>query len=479
MLVACAVLAIPLAARERESPPDIPPPKPIVLPVPQVLPLPNGLKLVVIERRSLPILTLRLVIKSGAESDPPNLPGTAEFVAEVLTQGTARRNAREIAETVDAIGGTLDTRAEWDDSFAQLTVLSDQADLAFDVLADVVRNPAFPPTEVERKRKQTLSALEVLRDDPAFTADALFQLLVFSGTPYGHTLDGTAESVHRMTKNELVNFYSRYYVPGNCILAAVGDIDAAGAFDRAVKYFGDWQGELPPTPAPHAPATPSAREMVVVDKPDAVQTEIRVGNLAVRRDSPDYDALTVANQILGGPAANRLFKVLRSRLGIAYGASSDLVCDRTMGSWVAKTSTRTNETVRSLRAILEEMDRLRDHRINASELATAQSYLIGHMALDFESSPDVAAHTLQLLVNGLPLDYWNRFPAELNSLDADQVSVAAQRYLDPEHNVIVLVGDARKFESELKKVGAYREIPIQDLDFAAPDLRRPAVPAGR
>jgi zinc protease len=445
------------------------------LPSAQVRELPNGLKVAVIERRSLPLLTLRLVVKAGAEADPPSLAGTAQLTADLLSEGTSQHSARQIAETVDAMGGNLETRAGWDDSSVELTVLSDRTVLAFSLLADVVRRPTFPAEEIERKRQQTLSALEVLRDDPAFTADSLFQRLVFSGTPYGHTLDGTEESVRRIARPDLAAFHARHYQPANCILAAVGDITVEQAVAYAATYFGDWEGT--PTPAPRAsplPEPPSQRTIVVVDKPDAVQTEIRVGNLAIPRDSGDYLALTVANQVLGGPAANRLFRTLRSRLGIAYGASSDLVCQQTAGNWVAKTSTRTEETVRSLRSVIGEMEDLRDHRISAAELHTAQSYLTGHMALEFETSADVAEQTLELMVHNLPLDYWSRFQDNLSQLDADEVYAASRRYLDPEHCVIVLVGEARRFTGQLRKFGPYRVIRSQDLDLAAPDLVRPA-----
>jgi len=468
------------AAAAREKPPALAPPKPIVLPTPQLRELPNGLKLVIVERRSLPILTLRLVVKSGAESDPPGLPGAAQLTAEVLPQGTTTRSGREIAETVDAIGGNLATGASWDNSYAKLTVLSDHADLAFELLADVIRRPAFLPEEVKRKQQQTISALEILRDDPSYMADAILHVLVFAGTPYGHPLDGTVATVRQLDPGRLQAFHARHYRPDNCLLAAVGDISAEEAQTRAAKFFGDWRASAPPArPTPSAPSREARRRIVVIDKPDAVQTEIRVGSLAVRRDSPDYFALTAANQILGGPAANRLFKSLRSRLGLAYGASSDLILQRTTGSWVAKTSTRTRETARTLRAVLDELERLRTNQVSFDELSTAKSYLIGHMALEFETSEDIAAQTLELLVHNLPLDYWNNFPEKVRALVAPEVSGVASRYLTEDGQVIVLVGDARQFSRDLGHLGPFQMVRLQDLDLASPDLTRPASTRGR
>ncbi len=477
---ACRILALLLvgmfaglvAAKARDFPPDAPPPQPLVLPVPQVRRLSNGLQIVTIERRSLPLLSLRLVVKSGAEADPPALAGTAQLVAGLLTQGTERRSARDIAEAIDFVGGSIDTGADWDASFAALTVLSDHADLGFDLLADVVLHPSFASPEIERRRTQTLSALNVMRTEPVYVADTIFNTLIFAGSPYGHPLDGTEDSVQRITRNDLQNFHRQFYHPDNSILAIVGDMSAEEAFQRAERYYGGWSAARHSSSPPVIPpGVRRQRQVIVIDKPDAVQTEIRAGNLAIRRDSSDFYALTVANQILGGPAANRLFKALRTRAGLTYGASSELVCQQNLGSWVAKTNTRNRETWKSLRLVLDETIRLREP-ITGPELRTAQSYLIGHMALEFETSNHLASQMLELIVHDLPLDYWNRFPERIQALSSEDVAEATRRYLDPEKNVVVLVGDARTFNGELKNLGPHDVIPLQDLDFASPTLRR-------
>lgn len=452
----------------------MPPPKPFVLPPAQVHELPNSLKVVVIECHSLPLLTLRLIVKSGAEADPPDLAGTAQLVAGLLSQGTARRSAHEIAEAIDLMGGSIDNAAEWDNSFLSLTVLSDHTALAFDLLADMVRHPAFAAAEIERRRTQTLSALEILRADPAYMADAVFNVLVYSGTRYGHPPDGTEESVRRITQRDLHAFHTQHYRPSNCILAAVGNITLGQAAALAEKFFGEWESSPGPQRPPDVVAATTSRRIVVIDKPDAVQTEIRVGNLAIGRSSPDYYALTAANQILGGPAANRLFKALRSEQGLTYGASSELVCQEGLGAWVAKTSTRTAETAPSVRQVLDQMQALRDHLVTDNELHTAQRYLVGHLALEFESSDNIASRVLELMVHNLPLDYWNRFAQNIQALKAEELLTATRRYLDLERDVIVLVGRAAGFSRELNQLGTCEVIPLRDLDLASPTLRRAA-----
>ena len=450
----------------RDFPPDALPSKPFVLPAPAVRVLPNGLKVVVIERRSLPLLTVRLVVKSGAESDPPALPGTAQLLSALLTEGTSTRTARQISETIDSMGGLTDGGAGWDESFVSLSVLDDYEDLAFDLLSDMVMHPAFVPAEVERKRRQTLSGLEVVRDDPDYVADAVFRQIAFRGTVYGHSEDGTVQSVRRITPADLRAFHDNYYQPSNAVLAIVGDMKTSEAFERAGKYFGSWVNRAPHA-VPAAPPASAGQRIVAVDKPDAVQTEIRVGNLGVPRNSPDYLALSVADQILGGPSENRLFKALRSHQGLTYGASSEILSYQTAGMWLAKTFTRTSETMKSLHLALEQLKRMHDHPIMSSELETAQGYLIGHLALDFETSDGAAAQTLQLLVYDLPLDYWSRFPERIRSLTPDDIWTATRERLAPDNNIIVLVGNLSGFKKDLKKLGPVEFIPLADVDFGS------------
>ena len=499
VLLLTAILAVTprLTSRDREYPPEVPAPKPVILALPEVRVLPNGLKVAVIERHALPVLTLRLVVRAGAESDPPRFPGTAQLVAGLLDEGTTSRSAQQIAAAIDQVGGTMETGAEWDDSYGSVSVLTDHIELAFDLLSDLIIRPSFAPAEVERGRKQALSSLEIMDEDPGYLADTVFAQLELGGTPYGHPADGTTQSVQQVSARELKEFHARYYLPSRAILAVVGDIKPEDAFRLAQKFFGEWAASTPPSAesgdatAGHAESSsstgaqkggqsgatttasaPAAREIVVVDKPGAVQTEIRAGNLGISRDSPDYYALTVANQILGGPATNRLFKALRSERGLTYGASSDLICLGAAGTWRAKTSTRTAETVQSVELVLDQMKRLRDHSISDWELQATQAYLAGHMALDFETSEGIAAHTLDLLIHNLPLDYWNRFPQRIDALSTKEVWNATRRRLDPDRALVVLVGNAADFQKDLQKLGPVRVIPLSHVDLGSANLEK-------
>jgi zinc protease len=466
-----ALLALPLLAKD--YPPQVPPPKPIVIPTPAIQTLANGLQVVVVERHTLPLITLRLVVKSGAECDPPNLPGTAALVNGLLSEGTDRRTSREIAEAIDSAGGVVDNDVDWDSSYMSLSVLNDRTDQAFDLVSDMIAHPAFQPAEIERQRKQILSGLQVSQDDPAYVADTALQNLIFSGTAYGHPEDGTLASAARITAEDIRAFHRRYYQPSNSILAVVGDITTQDAMVLASRYFSAWaNGGQPPAALTGAPTPYRERRVVAIDKRDAVQTEIRIGTLGVPRDSPDYLALSVVNEILGGPSENRLFKALRTRQGLTYGASSDIITRRHLGALVAKTFTRTPETMKSAHIALEQVQSLQEHGINRDELETAQSYLVGHLALEFETSDNVASKVLDLIQDGLPLDYWTKYPESVQALTKEAVGAAAKQYLDTDHDVMVFVGDISDFRKDLKKLGDVRIIPLSDIDFGSPDLVR-------
>jgi zinc protease len=429
------------------------------------------MQVVVVERHTLPLLTLRMVVKSGAECDPHELPGTSTLVNGLLNEGTDRRTSRQIADAIDSVGGVIDNDVDWDSSYLSLSVLTDRAELAFDLVSDMIMHPAFQPAEIERQRKQVLSGLQVSLGDPAYVADTTFQDLVFAGTAYGHSEDGTPESAVRISAEDLHTFHHRYYQPSNAILAVVGDIANPDALALASKYFSAWQNNSNLHAAPVvSPTVSDERRVVVIDKSDAVQTEIRIGGAGVPRDNPDYLALTVANEILGGPSENRLFKALRTRQGLTYGASSDLITRRHLGAWAAKTFTRTPETMKSAHIAFEQVQSLQEHGINRSELETAQSYLVGHLALEFETSDNVAGKVLDLIEDGLPLDYWANYPEKVRNITQEAVDNAARKYFDTDHGVMVFVGDISDFKKDFKKFGKTRVIPLKDIDFGSPDL---------
>ena len=466
--LAVSLAGLPLLARD--LPPNVPPPEAVSFQMPAVHEFPNGLRVVLVERHDVPILRLYAIVQVGAEADPPGLPGTATMVAGLLPEGSNRRSAYQIAQAVDQAGGSIDTGAGWNQSYAYVSVLSNVKTRAFNLLANLLVRPSFAPDEVERIRRQTLSALDVADQDPGYVADMVMRRLLFAGTAYAHSEDGTRSSVERITRKDLVDFHARYYAPSRTILAVVGDITEPECLRLARRFLGEWKDGPDLALEPRTqPLAPRLRQVVVVNKPDAVQTEIRVASLGVPRSSPDYFALSIANQVLGGPAANRLFDELRTRHGLVYGASSDLDCYASLGAWVAKTSTRSAETIKATEMVLDQIERIRDAPVQQWELQSARNYLVGNEALQFESASQVANQALEMMLYHLPRDYWTLFPQRVRSLTADDVLATTRKYLHPDNDVIVLVGNLAAFKDGLKKLGAVRVVPIADVGRAFPE----------
>ena len=455
----------PLAAREAKFPPY------------DIRTLPNGLRVVVVMHHEQPVVTLRLLTQAGSVCDPPGKSGVAALAAALLDQGTSMRSAEQIADTIDSIGGGLGTGAGSDLSFANVIVMKDSLAIGFDLLADVVRNPAFRTEEIERQRQQALSGLRVGLEDPDYLASVVFDRLVYGFHPYGLPGSGTPESLQSITAADLQAFHRRFYGPANSILAVVGDILADEAFAGAERVFGSWpRVEVPPPPVAEPPVP--TRRLVIVNKPDAVQTEIRVGHLGIERQHADYLAMDVAMKILGGEGSNRLHRVLRSERGLTYGAEANMQALKQAGDFMAETDTRTDTTADVLRLMVDEFQKLQRERVNERELADAQAYLAGSFPLTIETPDAIAAQVLNVLFYGLPLGEVESYRERVNAITADDIQRVARQYLKPDRLSVVLVGNAKAFVGQLKGVGfpEYEVVELADLDLAAADFRRPARP---
>jgi hypothetical protein len=283
-----------------------------------------------------------------------------------------------------------------------------------------------------------------------------------------------------ITRNDIVAFHRRYFVPNNTILAIVGDLTAEEAFSGVKRVFGDWaRGEVPAeklTPPPDP-----TRRVVVVNKPDAVQTEVRVGHIGIRRNHPDYMALDLALRILGGEGANRLYHVLRTERGLTYGAKADFDTLRESGDFEASTNTRSEATAEVLRLMVDEFWRLQRDRIQERELADAKAYLTGSFPLTIETPDAIATQVLNVLFFGLPVEQLETFRERVNAVTPDDIQRVARFYLRPDRLSIVLVGNAAAFTPQLRGVGfgTYETVEMSDLDLTAVDFRKPGARAAR
>ena len=477
-LAALAIGLVSIAAAQMgnwpsENPPRPLPSRPVSFPPYEVRSLANGMQVIVVMHHEQPEINMRLLVRAGSAYDPPGKNGVATLATSLLNQGTTTRSAGEIADAIDSIGGAMETFAGSDFTQASVLVMKDSFQVGMELLADVVRRPVFAPEEIDRQRQQALSGLKVSLEDPDFIAGAVLQRLIYGFHPYGFPDSGMPETIAKITRADLQEFHRKYFAPNNTVVAIVGDVEVAEAMAAAQKAFGDWPRQAIDAPRLPEPPKPT-RRVIVVDKPDSVQTAVRVGQLGVPRKTPDYMELDQAIRILGGEGSNRLYRVLRAERSLTYSASADMNALLLAGDFVAETDTRSEVTGDAVRLIVDEFTRLQRERVGDAELAGAQAYMTGSFPLTIETPGNIARQVLQVIMYDLSLDELRTYRQRANAVTPDDISRVARGYLQPDRLGIVMVGNAAAFKDQLSRAGfgKYELIPLAQLDLAAPDLKR-------
>jgi zinc protease len=448
----------------------------VKLPHPTEIGLPNGLSVLVLEQHRLPTVYVSLWIKSGAISDPKDSPGLASFTADLLRDGTAKRNSTQIATELDELGATFNANAAFGANLTsiQASGLSASADKLIELMSDIILNPAFPADELEKYRQQEKARLIQLRTNPGFLARERFAKAIYGDFP-ASVQSPTAQSLEQATPEALKAFHEKYYAPNNAILTIAGDVTVSQAKELATRYFGAWKNRaVPPASLGNLPA-PAAARVLLVDRPGSVQSNILTGSFSLRRGDPDYIPLSVANRVLGGGAAARLFTNLREEKGYTYGAYSRLSADLFPGTLTANTEVRNAVTDGSLHELMYELKRLRDEKVPPNELADAKRSIISSFALSLENPAGIVNSWMIVKYYGLEPDYWDRYTDEVGKVDADSVQHMAQKYIDLEHLQIVVVGDAGQIRETAAKYGTLEAF---DRDGKPVPAKQEAAPAG-
>jgi zinc protease len=451
----------------RRTPPKPGPAPRFTLPQGDTFRLPNGLTVIVHPNPALPLVAAELVVKSGSNANPSDQPGLAGFTADMLDEGTATRSAPRIADEIAQLGAFLGSAASPDASTVSLLALRTTFPQALDVLADVVLHPAFPTAEVERQRASRIGELTQQRDDPALVAAvAAAGALYGPDHPYGYGQLGTEQAIRATTREDLVRFWRRHYVPGNAALVVSGDVTANELRALAAARFGGWERADAAVPAVGDPAGTKAR-LVVVDKPGAPQTALRVSTVAAARRTPDYPAMQVMNAALGGLFSSRINLNLREDKGYSYGVFSAFRYDRTPGPFVIAGSVRTDVTGPSVAEIFREVNGMRDKPLPGPELAGARDSQVYSLPGQFETNSGIGASLAETFVFDLPADYWRTLPDRYRAVTAAQVQAVAQKYLKPDQLKVIAVGDSAAILPQLQKVG-FGQAEVRDVDGQVP-----------
>jgi zinc protease len=465
-------LVTPAPEAQRVAPPPPLAPVDLAVSAPAERRLSNGLRVIVSPDRDLPLVTADLVVEAGGATDPANRPGVANLAAELVTKGTRTRTATQIAQQIEALGGSLEGGAGYDGSALTLTVKSDQLDPAMAIFADVARNPVFAADELERARRQALDDLQVAMSDPGELAGFAAARAVYGASPYGAPLGGTETSLKAITPADVAAFHRAAWRPDGATLVLTGDITPEQGFALAERLFGDWRapaGVAAPVRRPNTPVTP---RIIVIDLPQSGQAAVAVTRPGMRRADPNYYPAVVANNVLGGGYSSRLNQEIRIKRGLSYGARSGIAFRRDPGPFVASTQTKNESAVEVVDLIMGELRRLGAEPVSASELTARQAVVIGSFGRTLETTESYATLLGNLALYQVDLGEVGRYVSRVQAVTPDQVRAVSAQVFSPEGASIVVAGDASIFLDALKaKYPDVEVIKASDLNLDSPTLR--------
>jgi zinc protease len=439
----------------------------VTLPKSQEADLSNGVHLIVIEDHRAPQVFFQMLVDgAGGYYDPPASPGLATFTASLMREGTTTKTSEQISEQLDRLAASVTVGAGISAGFAQMTGsgLTNNLDTVLALMADVLMNPSFPQVEIDRYKTRSKANFINQRTQPGFLAQERLNKALFGDHPSAR-VSPTPAALDALTRDALVGFHRTRYIPDRAILAVAGDISLAQAKSKAEAVFGAWKKSGAAIEPMQSPAAPGGPTISFVARTNSVQTSLRVGAQSIDRTSADYDALTVANRVLGGGPTGRLFMHLREEKSYTYGAYSNFNATRVVGPWSAATDVRSEVTDAALTDLIDEVRQMRDAPVPEKELADTKKALVAGFALSLENPNAILQNYIDRYIYKMPADYWDTYPARIEAITAADVQRVAKKYWAADRLQIVAVGDQAQVEPALKKLGTFRSFDAEGKEI--------------
>ena len=467
VMIATLSTAASAQAPDRSKPPAIGPAPALKMPAIQKSKLSNGLAVWIVEHHEVPLAQVNLIVRAGSAADPIGKYGVGSLTAAMLDEGAGERSALDLADAIESLGANLSTTSSFDYSAVRMSVPVSKLGDALPLMADVGLRPAFPATELDRLRKERLTGLLQARDNVAALVQLAFPRMVYGPTHrYGTSANGLPPAIESFTVEDLRAFYRAHFRPDNATLLVVGDVTPAGVLPALEKSFGAWKNDGMAALVAGVPTAPqlTTRHIYLVDKPEAAQSQIRIGWVGVPRSTADYATLEVLNTLLGGSFTSRLNQNLREKNGYAYGASSAFDMRQSAGPFFAAAGVQTDKTADALKEFFVELNGILTP-IPADELAKAKNYVALGFPGEFETTGDLARKLEELVVYNLPDDTFTKFVSNVGAVTAADLQRAAARYVQPDKMAVVVVGDRKVIEGPIRalNLGSITVVPIDDL----------------
>ena len=405
--------------------------------------LSNGLTVLYVERHSLPIVMVSLLVKASPLDESPDKAGLANLTAELLTEGTEKRKATDISEEIEFIGASLGATTSEDYTVISLSVLKKDVQKGFEIFSDVVLSPTFPDEEIRRNRELIKGSLKQSEEEPSFVASKAFKNAVYGDLSYGRLIRGSIESLDRITREEIVRFHSDLYRPNNAVLSVVGDLTEEELSALVKKFLSPWQrGNIVKRASVEKPQ--NRKRTLLVDR-ELTQANIIVGHAGIQRENPDYYAVSVMNYILGGGGfSSRLMQTVRDEMGLAYDIHSFFAPYKEGGLFEAGVQTKNESTKTVIGEIYSQMNRIKKDKVSEQELDDAKAYLTGSFPRKLDTNRKIADFLVAIEFYELGLDYVDKYPQYIKAVNADDVQRVAGKYLDTLDMVTVVVGKQSK-----------------------------------
>ncbi len=420
----------------------------------------NGLTVILMRYTKVPVVHFRLVSRGGSSDDPAGLEGVASMATSLMREGTTTRSSSDIAAAIDFVGGSLFASSGLDYCAVRGEVLKKDVDIGLDLFSDILLNASFPEEELERERKQRLAGLDALKEEPGSVASRVFTGSIYGAHPYGKQV--SRASFDAITREHVVQFYEKVFVPNNSTLVVVGDFTNEEMLSKLQQKFGQWKQGEPRAQSYPPPSLNRGRRVVLVDKPDATQSQIRVGNVGIDIKNPDYFAVAVANSVFGYGFTSRLVEELRIKRSLTYSASSTFPAYLHGGSFSISTFTK-NETVgETIEVILAEVRKYREEGPSMEEVKKAQNYIAGDFARELQSPDALAARITDIELYSFPSDYFESYIQKLKQVTLADVKRVIARYFELDNLVFVLVAPASTVSTQVEKYGPVNVLPLDE-----------------
>lgn len=431
--------------------------KPLNIPKPYETVLPNGLRVVILEEKRLPLVSYRLAFRTGSAHNPADMPGLMSMVSGLLNEGTETRTSKQIAEEIARMGATLSAGSSSDYTTVAASALSMYGNQILDLMADVTLHPSFPQNEIDIAKQNTKQGLIQQRAQPSFLAGERLARTLFGAHPYS-VVTATPESIDAITRERLQSFHRQMFIPNNAVLFIVGNVERASVLKRVNELFGKWAKGQPAAENFPQPPARTERAIYLVDRPGSAQSTIVIANLAITRSSPDYFPMLLLHTMLGGSFSPRVDQNLRENKGYTYGASTVLDTRRAGGTFRATAEVRTAVTGASLKEFFFELDRIRTEAIPEQELKDNKAFLTGLLPIRIETQEGLTDQLVQIKMLDLPDDYLQTYRDRVNAVTAADVQRVAQRYVTTDKVAIIIVGDAAAIMDQIKPYAQTVEI---------------------